>query len=254
MGVRILDRSTFEKEYEVQYYEIDVNGKLLVTSLMNYFGDIATSHSQVVGVSFDYLIGKHIAWVLYKWNINITRYPSYGEKIIIKTKACSFRKFYAYRTFEVLDQKNNIIAGADSIWILIDINRRRILRITEDMYEMYGVSRKDKGSFSVERIKLPQRFTIEKSFEVRYSDIDTNRHVNNVKYVDWVIETIPLDIIVNYYVKNLNITYEKEAVYGENVTIFTEFREQDGGYISLHEVLDGEGKRLSAMEVILEKR
>jgi len=249
-----LEKSTFEKEYEVQYYEIDFKGRLLVTSLINYFGDIATKHSQVIGGSLEYLKEKGIAWVLYKWNIHIDRYPHYGEKITVRTKACSFKKFYAYRTFEVLDKEGNIIAGADSVWILIDIDRRKILRITEDMYEMYGISEKNKELLYVKKIKLPKKFSIEKSFKVRYSDIDTNRHVNNVKYVDWMIETIPLDIVLNYSIKNLNITYEKEALYGENITIYTELKKQDEGYISLHEIVDKEGKKLSAIEAVLQKK
>ncbi|MFL0195086.1 acyl-[acyl-carrier-protein] thioesterase [Clostridium sp. WILCCON 0269] len=249
-----MERSTFKKEYEVQYYEIDFKGRLLITSLMNYFGDIATKHSEVIGGGLNYLKEKEIAWVLYKWNIHINKYPYYGEKIIIKTKACSFKKFYAYRTFEVFNKNGDIIAYADSVWILIDINKRKILRITEDMYKIYGVSEKNKKWLSVKKIRLPEKFSIQKSFQVRYSDIDTNKHANNVKYVDWIIETIPLDIVLHYSIKSLNITYEKEALYGESITIYTELKKQGEGYISVHKIVDKEGKKLSLIEAILENK
>ncbi|WP_333860145.1 acyl-[acyl-carrier-protein] thioesterase [Clostridium sp.] len=248
-----MDKSTFEKEYEVQYHEIDFKGRLLVTSLINYFADVATKHSEAIGGSLKYLKEKGIAWVLYKWNINIDKSPYYGEKITIRTKACSFKKFYAYRTFHVMDEEGNVIAYANSLWILIDVSRRKILRITQDMYKMYGINGKSEYLIDIKKIKLPEKFSIEKSFEVRYSDIDTNRHVNNVKYVDWIIETIPLDIVLNYSIENLNITYEKEAKYGEIITIHTELNKQDEGYISIHEIVDKEGKRLSAIEAVLGK-
>ena len=228
-----MDKSTFEKEYEVQYHEIDFKGRLLVTSLINYFADVATKHSEAIGGSLKYLKEKGIAWVLYK--------------------ACSFKKFYAYRTFHVMDEEGNVIAYANSLWILIDVSRRKILRITQDMYKMYGINGKSEYLIDIKKIKLPEKFSIEKSFEVRYSDIDTNRHVNNVKYVDWIIETIPLDIVLNYSIENLNITYEKEAKYGEIITIHTELNKQDEGYISIHEIVDKEGKRLSAIEAVLGK-
>ena len=57
----------------------------------------------------------------------------------------------------------------------------------------------------------------EKSFDVRYSDIDTNMHVNNVKYVSWALETVPKDIVLNYELKNVKVTYEKETTYGETI-------------------------------------
>ncbi|AZV58900.1 acyl-ACP thioesterase domain-containing protein [Clostridium sp. AWRP] len=242
-----------EKEYEVQYYEIDFRKKLLVTSLMNYFEDVSTKQSEDIGGGLDYLKQTGVAWVLYKWDIHINRHPNYGEKIAVQTKAYSFRKFYGYRTFKVLDDKGNVIASANSIWLLIDKEKRKVIRITEDMYKMYGVAENDIKRLIIKKIKLPEQFDIEKSFDVRYSDIDTNRHVNNVKYVDWIVETIPLDIVLNFNIKNLNITYEKEALYGEKIKIYTELKKKENSYISLHKIVDEEEKELSAIEAVWEK-
>ncbi|OBR96416.1 MULTISPECIES: acyl-[acyl-carrier-protein] thioesterase [Clostridium] len=242
-----------EKEYEVQYYEIDFRKKLLVTSLMNYFEDVSTKQSEDIGGGLDYLKQKGVAWVLYKWDIHINRYPHYGEKITVQTKAYSFRKFYGYRTFKVLDDKENVIASANSIWLLIDKEKRKVIRITEDMYKMYGVSGNEIKPLIIKKIKLPEQFDIEKGFNVRYSDIDTNRHVNNVKYVDWIVETIPLDIVLNFTIKNLNITYEKEALYGEKIKIYTELKKKENSYISLHKIVDQEEKELSVIEAVWEK-
>ncbi|WP_406543297.1 acyl-[acyl-carrier-protein] thioesterase [Clostridium ljungdahlii] len=227
-----------EKEYEVQYYEIDFRKKLLVTSLMNYFEDVSTKQSEDIGGGLDYLKRKGVAWVLYKWDIHIDRHPNYGEKIAVQTKAYSFRKFYGYRTFKALDDKGNVIASANSIWLLIDKEKRKVIRITEDMYKMYGVAENEIKPLIIKKIKLPEQFDIEKSFNVRYSDIDTNRHVNNVKYVDWIVETIPLDIVLNFTIKNLNITYEKEALYGEKIKIYTKLQKKQNSYISLHKIVD----------------
>jgi medium-chain acyl-[acyl-carrier-protein] hydrolase len=65
------------------------------------------------------------------------------------------------------------------------------------------------------------------------------------------LETIPLDIILKYTIKHINITYEKEALYGEKIKIFTELKKQDEeGYISLHKIVDEKGKELSVIEAI----
>lgn len=242
-----------EKEYDIQYYEIDYKRRLLITSLMNYLGDIATRQSEELGVGIDYLRDQGIAWVLYKWSIDIDRYPVYGEKIKVRTKPYSFKKFYAYRIFEILDLNGNIIARANSVWFLIDIEKRKAIRVTEDMYKAYGISKEKSDVLDIKKLKCPEKIHSEKSFNVRYSDIDTNRHVNNVKYVDWAIETVPLDVVTNYSIKGINITYQKETTYGAVVKVFTEIREEENRYICLHKIVDENDIELTVLETNWER-
>lgn len=237
-----------EKEYKVQYYEIDHNRRLFITSLMNYLGDIAMRQSEDIGVGIDYLREQNIAWVIHKWNIDIDRYPLYDEKIKIRTKPHSFRKFYAYRTFEIIDSNENIIGKANSIWFLINTEKRKAIRITENMYKAYGMSKEKNESLDIKKIKSPEEIDSEKNFNVRYSDIDTNKHVNNVKYVEWAMETVPIDILNNYVIKTIIITYEKETTYGETIRVLTEIKSEEDGYICIHKIVDKEDRELALLE------
>ena len=51
----------------------------------------------------------------------------------------------------------------------------------------------------------------ENIFKVRYGDIDSNMHVNNVRYVEWAVESLPLETVLNYELKELNVVFEKEC-------------------------------------------
>lgn len=237
-----------EKEYEIQYYEIDYKGRLLIASLMNYLGDIATRQSEEIGIGIDYLKEHGIAWVLYKWSIDMERYPSYGEKIKIRTKPYSFRKFYAYRIFEIIDSNENVIGTANSVWFLIDIKKRKAIRIPENMYKAYGMDKDKNDILDIKKIKPPEKINNEKIFDVRYSDIDTNKHVNNVKYLEWAIETVPLEVVVNYTVQRINITYEKETTYGHTIKVLTEIKDEDGNLICVHKIIDKEDRELALLE------
>ncbi|MBV4422717.1 acyl-[acyl-carrier-protein] thioesterase [Clostridium tyrobutyricum] len=245
-----MNKVVSEKEFEINYYEVDFKKQLLITSLMNYFDDVATKQSEDIGGGLDYMRNKGIAWVLYKWDITIKRYPMFREKIKVRTSSYSLKKFYGYRTFEVFDKNNDVICSANSVWLLIDINKRRAKRITEDIYKMYGLTEKDNKPLIIENVRLPEKFDFERHFDVRYSDIDTNNHVNNVKYVDWAIETVPIDIVLNYSLENLNITYKKEAVYGENVKSSTKVQKTDCGYIGLHKISDNSDKELCVIKTV----
>ena len=124
------------KEFEVNYYEIDYKKRALITTLMNYFEDVSTKQSEDLNVGLDYMSRKNLGWVIYKWNVEVERYPVYGEKIMVRTKPLSSRKFYAYRKFDIIDQQGYTIVSAESIWFIIDIEKRKAIRITNEMKEI----------------------------------------------------------------------------------------------------------------------
>lgn len=241
------------KEYEIHYYEIDYKRRLLLTSLIDYLGDIATRHSEDLGVGIEYLRGKNLAWVLYSWDITIDRLPSYGEKITIKTDPCGFKRFYAFRKFEVLDKDENVIARANSVWFLIDLERRRPVRIPDELYKAYKVDENNSEFFDIFKGEKLSENNGEITFNVRYSDIDTNRHVNNAKYVAWAVETIPMDIVLNYSLKSVKVNYEKETHYGDRVKAVIQVINGDSKITCLHKIEDGEGNEITLLSTVWEK-
>ena len=44
-------------------------------------------------------------------------------------------------------------------------------------------------------------------FHIRYLDIDLNMHVSNIKYVEFILETVPVDIVLNYKMKKIKIKF-----------------------------------------------
>jgi medium-chain acyl-[acyl-carrier-protein] hydrolase len=245
--------NVYLKDYEIHYYEVDYKKRLLLTSLIDYLGDIATCHSEELGVGIEYLKEKKLAWVLYSWDISIIRLPSYGEVTTIKTDPCGFKKFYAFRKFEVLDKDNNIIAKANSVWFLIDIERRRPVRITDKMYEAYGIDENSSEILELFKGEKLSESNGEVSFDVRYSDIDTNRHVNNSKYVAWAMETIPMEVVLNYSLKDVKVNYEKETHYGEKVRALIQVKTHGDQITCLHKIEDSEGNELTLLSTVWEK-
>lgn len=242
------------KEFEVNYYEIDYKKRALITTLMNYFEDVSTKQSEDLNVGLDYLREKNLGWVIYKWNVEVERYPVYGEKIMVRTRPLSSRKFYAYRKFDIIDEQGYTIVTAESIWFLIDIEKRKAIRITNEMKDAYEIQETKIDPFNIKKIVKSENTDFEKSFNVRYSDIDTNRHVNNVNYALWAIETVPIDIITECTLKKINITYEKEAKYGNMIKAMTELiNKNEKNIVYVHKIIDNQGNILSLLETQWEK-
>ncbi|MFX0549834.1 acyl-[acyl-carrier-protein] thioesterase [Hathewaya histolytica] len=236
-----------DKTFEVNFHEIDYKKRALFTSIMQYFEDVSMEQSEKLGIGLEYLKENNIAWILYKWDIKVNRYPSYGEKIVARTIPCGCRKFYAYRNFEIIDSSGEVIVLGHSIWFLVDINRGKPKRVTEELQSKYGLDGVKKEPFTIEKINLQKEdFDYKKLFDVRYSDIDTNLHVNNVKYISWILETIPLDIILEYNLKRLTITYEKEVKYGDKINVYGDIiSREDDVIVFEHKIDNSEGNRVT---------
>ena len=237
-----------QKEYEIHFYEIDYSRKVLMTSIINFLGDIAIKQSDDLGIGLEWLIQKNLAWVIYKWDIKMIRYPKMNEKITVRTWPYSLRKFYAYRQYDILDSEGNVVCTADSIWFLIDIIKRKPTKISDEMYEAYGIDKDSNQTIDFGKIEAPQEIHESKYFNVRYSDIDTNRHVNNAKYIDWCIETVPIDVVLKYSLKNIKVIYEKETNYGERIKASTEIFREENKVTCLHKIEDTQGKRLTLVK------
>ena len=61
----------------------------------------------------------------------------------------------------------------------------------------------------------------ELEFKVNRYDTDMNKHVNNIQYLQWVLESVPEDIINNYYLHSIDGRFISEAHYGQTILSLT---------------------------------
>ena len=57
-------------------------------------------------------------------------------------------------------------------------------------------------------------------YDVLKSDVDSNKHVNNIKYLHWLIESLPEDILDNYILKRINARFFSEGKFGERIRVY----------------------------------
>ncbi|MEA4901106.1 acyl-[acyl-carrier-protein] thioesterase [Desulfitobacterium sp.] len=213
----------YQKEFEVHYYEVDVYQELTLPALLDYLEETAIAHSEAVGYGITRLKERGYGWVLNRWQIEIIHYPHRGDRIKVQTWMSNSKRFYAEREFLVLSAENEVIAQANSLWIFLNLEKRRPHRIPQEIQEAYSLVPE-----KVQLLPFPDfndnhsGQTEECEFMVRRSDIDTNAHVNNVKYIEWLLETIPEDVYRTSKISSLEVIYKKESTYGQIIHAFTE--------------------------------
>ncbi len=237
----VMEEDMYSFESRVRYSEVDSEGYMTLNSVLDYFQDCSTFQSEELGVGLEFLMARNLAWVLTSWQVEIKRYPVYGENITVSTWPYDFKGFFGYRNFLIKGKEEEICAYANSIWALLDLSSGKPARILQKMIDAYEFLPRFPMEASSRKILLPKNMEAKEPFPVHKYHIDTNRHVNNGKYVSMAQEYLPQGVQVG----KMRAEYRKAAVYGDMVYPFA-IPEEEKMIVNL---ADEEGKPYAVIEL-----
>ena len=219
----------YSSNYKIGIEDIGMNNEASNKALLAIMEDVAGLHSASVGYGVFDIETKKRAWILLDWKVKVIKRPKYNEEIKAETWSRKVERLYAYRDFQIKDKEGNVIVIGTSRWIFMDIDRRRPVRLTADITDLYE-SEIDKNVFpeEMEDVKC-EDYLFKKEYYIQRRDIDMNEHVHNLSYLDMAYEILPDDIYKNKIFDNVRITYKKEIVYGEKVECY--YAEHNNKYI-----------------------
>ncbi len=230
--------------FNVQPAEVDFRGKASLTTISHYLLEAARTHAddRQFGVADLMKVGK--TWVLTRLKIEMERYPALFEKIVVESWIQDIGELFTTRNFWVFDGKGKKIGEATSTWAAIDWDTRRphslsFLTDAED-YRVTEVNRHIDPASKIDRISTASR-SLEDAFKVRYSDLDLNKHVNSVRYIQWIADLFPISFYKEASIRSFNINYLREALYGHQIEAFLAIEKEGGNY--LIELIDGDTKK-----------
>lgn len=238
------DKQLFTESFKIRSSEVRPDGKVKVQTLCDLFQETAGNHALKLNFDVTQLHEKKLTWMLHRLDVRIERYPEWRETVTVQTWPSSGDNLRAYRDFLVLDSEEHILARALSYWLMIDLESRRPVRMPDEVLEMAPSDIEHVVPVRKERPTPPEEETgSEKIFSVRRSDLDVNRHVNNVKYVEWIAETLPADNTV----RSLDIEFKAECGYGNDIAVSSS-RAEDNRFRS-NVALRESGKILATAEM-----
>ncbi|MGJ8759274.1 acyl-ACP thioesterase [Polaribacter sp. R2A056_3_33] len=212
----------FDKQFELRYFEMNKFGLATPTIILALLEETAADHAHSIGHSIFDLLQKNVGWVLVSGVLQMNRYPNYKEKITIRTWLSHYSFIKGYRENIIYDQKNNIIGSAKGLWVFFDIDKRKPIPIFNEIKEKWSYFNEHSINRNIKKkiiaIDSPQHT---KQFRVNRYDIDSNKHVNNIRYLQWLIESIPEDVVDNYFLHEIEGHFIAEAQYGDTVLSLT---------------------------------
>jgi len=231
------------RSYAIRSYEVNAGGRLSIPSIFNLLQDAASSHAQKLGVSVPQLLASNYTWMLSRIYLKMNQHPGWGDTIQVQTWPSGIQRVFALRDFDIR-QDDRTIGSCVSAWIIIDAANRRPVRPTSFARQLNPVDREhvlDHPLGKLPRLKTPQ---VEKRFSVKYGDLDINQHVNNVSYIEWLLECVPGLLENHRCLSELEINFLGEALHGEMVLARCQNLDEKGKVIA-HDIWRGaDGREL----------
>lgn len=211
------DTNVWREDYQIRSYEVDCRNRLSILSMFSFMQEAASKHAAALGVSIHQLLAENYTWLLSRLKIKIAAYPGWNDQIQVDTWPSGTQQLFALRDFKMNGADNQIIATAISAWLVIDLQKRRPVRIAPFVERLKPIEGSHILDDRLDKLPALNSPVHEKSFIVRYSDLDINQHVNNVKFVEWVLEAVPAATLNAAVPSELEINFLAEAFHEDQI-------------------------------------
>lgn len=192
----------------VLYQESDYQGHLKLSTLLSLLSDLATENAYEVGM-WNQELAKNYGWVLVKQTLQFKRPIDCNSIIELSTRAYHSSRVQFTRQYAIEDQ-NGVICNGHSIWTLLDLKKRSIVRASKigliipevKTYPYFLDSYKE-----IDETIATQFITTRK---VLYSDVDMNQHMNNSRYIEWALDLVDYSLFQDHFIQEVSMHYKKE--------------------------------------------
>ncbi|NDV67529.1 acyl-[acyl-carrier-protein] thioesterase [Dysgonomonas sp. 25] len=226
-------------EFMIDAYLSDFRGKATLPMIGGFMLQAATKHAEERGFGYSAMTSQQRVWVLSRMAIELLEYPKNDTVMVIKTWVHSVNRLFTERFFAFEDSEGKEIGYAKSLWASIDMTTRKptnvleLFRLTDYIDESKECPIEDLSKIPV----LKEGAAIAGSFVVKYSDIDINKHLNSMKYIEHFVDVFDINLFKEKEIKRFEINYLSEGQYGRKIDILQK-KEEDSRYIL--EMKDGE--------------
>lgn len=218
-----MGQGIFEEDIKIRYSDMDYDTVLKPSALLLFLQDLASDNADSLDFGYKFVRKNNLAWYLLKYRIEFTDYPKGVQKLHFKTEPRGYNKLFAFRDFEIINN-GKLIGKAASTWAMVDLDNKSMANLSEVLKDCPYMApfEKRESDLIYGKIKTPEKFDLQKVLEIRYDDLDVNRHVNNANYISWAYEPLSFDFRLKYKPKTIDIVFKKEITHDSKILVQVE--------------------------------
>lgn len=224
-------------DFRVEPQDVDFTLRATITSMCNNVLNIAGVDAQRNGFGVGQLMQKNLSWVLSRLSAEFDTRPEQYSDYTVRTWVNYDGRILSSRNFELADGSGAVFGRVVSQWAMINFETRRPVDLTE-LADSYMPLLSDEPG-PCERPRKLHASVPEQTFvhKVVYSDIDFNRHVNTMRYLEMMVDMLPIESFAQPHSVRIDLHFIKESVYGQSLTVGL----RQEGPISLFEITSDDG-------------
>ncbi|XP_075076176.1 palmitoyl-acyl carrier protein thioesterase, chloroplastic-like [Nicotiana tabacum] len=224
LGKIVQDGLVFRQNFSIRSYEIGADRTASIETMMNHLQETALNHVKCAGLmhggfgSTPEMSKRNLIWVVTKMQVVVDRYPTWGDVVQVDTWVAASGKNGMRRDWLVRDSSTgHVLMRASSLWVMMNKETRRLSKIPEEAraeIEDYFVDSPpviDDDSRKLPKLDETTADYIRTGLTPRWSDLDVNQHVNNVKYIGWILESAPMQILEGCELAAMTLEYRREC-------------------------------------------
>lgn len=221
---------SYTEKFSVKSYETDLKKRMRPFAFMNHAQNAAEKHADMLNFGYDNLIKESAVWVLSRFAVKFISSPDWKDEVNFETWHKGTDRLFGIRDFKMTSANGEVLALATSLWLIINADTRKILRVDKVLGEDYpGTDKRDALSENAEKLTMPAEAELCRTITVSYSDIDINEHTNNAKYVEWANDCVDIEILNQYHVKEMTINFNSESRIGEKIDLYRHTERDEKG-------------------------
>jgi len=207
------------EDLRIHSYDADFQLRASPEALSRAFLEAAWNHAEHLGVGHSELARQQKLWVLGRLLLQIDGWPRWGDAVQIRTWPRGINGAFALRDFEIFDENETRLVAGSSSWLVLDASTHRPLRINKLLQNL--PTPLTRTALGREPSKLGPLTTPTHSVtrEVRYSDVDVNRHVNSARYIGWLLDSYEPEFHRTHGLHSLKVNYLAETLWPDSVSV-----------------------------------
>lgn len=213
--------------YETRYGDYKDFETVKTGSVLDIIQDVSTKDSARLGYGINKLREMKIAWLIQGINVKFEKKVHTDFPIEAFTAVKSVRGVTSERGC-ILRQNGEVVAKSVANWFLFDTEKQKPTKITPEMQAVYEIYDFEDDFFSYVKPQIISGLDSVYKIRVSNKEIDTNKHLNNQKGADLLMDALPFDFEFN----DIKILYKKPAFLGDELNVCRQ-EIQNGFYVQL---------------------
>ncbi|KAJ8758527.1 hypothetical protein K2173_000248 [Erythroxylum novogranatense] len=206
----------------IRSYEVGADKTATLESILNLLQETALNHVWMSGLlsngfgATHGMVRNNLIWVVSRMHAQVDHYPIWGEIVDIDTWVGASGKNGMRRDWLIRSQATGqVLARATSTWVMMNQTTRRLSKMPEEVraeISPWFIEKQaiEEAPEKISKLDDKARY-MNSNLKPKRSDLDMNHHVNNVKYVRWMLETIPDQFLEDHQLSSIVLEYRREC-------------------------------------------